>query len=131
MSRLIRQRGISLLPLLIVLSVSAFFLNCAIRLIPIYVDNITVRSTLSRLAEGAELATMTKSEIRRKLNKHFEVNNVRGKPAQSISVEKTVDTTFININYEQRVNIIFNIDAVVVFKNQLDINNPDLCCDPR
>ena len=103
MSRLIRQRGISLLPLLIVLSVSAFFLNCAIRLIPIYVDNITVRSTLSRLAEDAELSTMTKSEIHRKLDKHFEVNNIRGKPAQSISVEKKVDTTFVNVNYEQRV----------------------------
>lgn len=130
MNRLVRQRGISLLSLLIVLSVSAFFLNCAIRLIPIYVDNITVRSALSRLGEDATLSTMTKSEIRRKLDKHFEVNNIRGKPAQSISVEKTVSTTFINVNYEERVNIIFNIDAVVVFKNQLDINNPDLCCDP-
>ena len=131
MNRLAKQQGISALSLLIVLLVSGFFLNCAIRLIPVYIDNMTVRSALTNLAEDPELSTMRKAEIRRRLNKQFDVNNVKDEAAQAVSIEKKVATTLININYEERVNIIANIDAVVTFKNQLDTNNPDLCCDPR
>ncbi|MBT8123814.1 MAG: DUF4845 domain-containing protein [Gammaproteobacteria bacterium] len=131
MKQLIKQRGFSMLSGLIILSILAFALNCAFKLVPLYIDNITVRSALKSLAKDPELPDMKKSDIRHKLSNYFHVNNVRGKPSESISIESTPKTKFVNINYEERTNIIFNIDAVVVFENQLDINNPDLCCDPR
>ena len=131
MGQLVKQRGLSAVSLLIVLLVSAFFLNCAIRLIPLYVDNMTVRSALNSLAKEPTLSTMRKSQLKRKVNDYFNVNNMQDNLSQSISIEETPKTVLVNVNYEERVSIIFNIDAVVVFKNQLDVNNPDLCCDPQ
>jgi Domain of unknown function (DUF4845) len=131
MNRLVKQRGFFTISGLIILVVIIFFLNCAFRLGPFYIDNISVRGALNSLAKDPTLPTMTKSDIRRKLNSYFDMNNVNSKALEAVSVEETLKTTFVNINYEERVNIIFNIDAVVVFKNQLDIKAPDLCCDPK
>ena len=131
MKQRIKQRGLSTVSGLVILLVLAFALNCAFRLVPFYIDNLTVRSALRSLAEDPDLLDMKKSDIRHKLSNYFYINNVRGKPSKSISIESTPQTTFVNVNYEERANIIFNIDAVVVFENQLDINNPDLCCSPH
>ena len=131
MGRLVKQRGFFTASGLIILLVIVFFLNCTFRLGPSYIDNIAVSGALSSLAKDPALPTMRKSEIRHKLNSYFNINNVDGELLQAVSIEETLKTTFININYEERVNIFFNIDAVVVFKNQLDIKNPDLCCDPQ
>lgn len=125
------QCGFSAVSILIVLVLSGFLLTVALRLIPLYIDNMAVRGALDSLAQDPALATMSKSEVHRKLEDYFYINNVQGEPTAAVSIKETAGTLMVNINYEQRVKLMFNIDAVVVFANQLDANNPDLCCDPQ
>ena len=131
MNQLTKQRGFSLLSGVIVLIVVIFFLTCAVRIVPLYINNITVKGALNSLAKEQSLTTMRKREIHRKLNKYFDVNNVNSEMSEAISIDNESGTTLININYEERVPLAFNIDAIITFENQLDVNNPDQCCSPR
>ncbi|MGQ9425889.1 DUF4845 domain-containing protein [Gilvimarinus sp. F26214L] len=129
------QRGLSSLGWLTVLLVAGFFLTCAFRLGPAYTDNIYVRDALGSLTdfENSErgYAEMSDRDIRTHLSNYFSMNGVRGTPTKSVRIERKSDRVLVNINYEVRVPMFFNIDAVMTFKNQFDTLRPSECCTPQ
>ena len=127
-----RQLGISKLALLLLLAVVGFFLLCAFRLIPVYLDDRYIQTALRTLDEGGEsVAEMSDREIRKKIGRFFTVNNVRSQSADAIEIDRSQDSVLVIMNYEVRVPIIYNIDAVLTFNNVWDSSRPDECCKPK
>ncbi len=129
MSGIRGQRGLSALGWLFVLSVLGFCLLTASKLGPHYLDNRFVVASLRELSTDPALATMAPSVIREKLNKKFRINNVRGKPLQSIKVKRHAKAVVVSIAYEEVIPFIHNIDVVLKFNNVLNSAKPDQCCD--
>ncbi|MBX2807206.1 MAG: DUF4845 domain-containing protein [Cellvibrionaceae bacterium] len=130
MSGFNRHRGLSALGWLFVLSVAGFGLLTASKLGPHYLDNRFVVASLKDLSEDPAFPGMTLKAIREKLNKTFRVNNVRGKPLQSINIKRNAKGTVVTIAYEEVIPFIYNIDVVLRFNSVLDSAKPDACCNP-
>ena len=129
-----RQQGLSALGWLLVIMVAGFALLCAFRVAPPYFDNIYVKDALKSLIELENPSTgfdnVTNEAIKKHLGNYFLINNVRGEATRAIEIERTRRKFLVNINYEVRVPLIYNIDVVMTFANQFDSAQPEACCKP-
>ena len=128
MKLLKKQQGLSAIGWLVVISIFGFCLLVLAKLGPHYLDNRYVVATLKTLADDPTFPRMTVSEVKSKLSKTFQINNVRGKPTKSVKVTKKAQKILVIIEYEERLNLLHNVDVVLVFKHQLDSTEPELCC---
>lgn len=128
MNSLKQQKGLSAIGWLFVISVFGFSLLVVSKLGPHYLDNRFVVSTLKSLGDDPEFPRMSVSDIRTKLSKTFSINNIRGKATQSVKVVKNAQKTLVSIVYEERIDLLHNIDVVLTFNNVLDSTKPDECC---
>jgi len=126
-----KQKGLSYLGWLILLSVCGFFLLLTFRLGPVYLDDRFVSETLKTLGQDPAFPGMTVGEIRSKMGKTFTINNIRGKAVQAVKVKKTSKKTLVSIEYEERIPVLANADVVLSFNHVLDSTKPDECCKPK
>ena len=125
-----RQQGLSSTGWLFVIAVFGAILTIVAKLAPFYLDNRVVVATLNTLAEDSAFPSMAPNQVRSKLQKTFTINAIRGKPLQALKVTKKKNVMLVTVAYEERVNIVFNIDAVLTFNNVLDSTRPEECCSP-
>ncbi len=105
------------------------FVLIGVKVLPVYSEHVYVKDALRSLAQNnSDIAELSKSEIKGKLSKYMTVNAVGRDQAKSFSVNRVKDKLLISSEYEIRVPIIHNIDAVLSFKSQLDTSKPDECC---
>ena len=112
-----KQSGISTIALLAILGVAIVFITIGVRVGPLYMDNISLNQAIETSARsGASFHSMSKSEIRSKLQKTFGVNNINV-DHKAIKIVKGDRFTTLTYEHEERVNLFKNVDVVVSFVN--------------
>ncbi|MCK2149283.1 MULTISPECIES: DUF4845 domain-containing protein [Marinobacter] len=121
LSAMTRQTGASALTMMVMVLFFGGLLTLAIKLGPIYLDDITIQEALESLDGTDGLSTMGPAQVRTLINKRLSVNNVRGFDAKNIAVEKDGDTVLIMVDYEVRNNLFSNVDTIVHFKHEYEM----------
>lgn len=125
------QLGMGMAGWLVVILLIGLTASQVFKLAPSYIDNYTIRSELKKLALApGGVESLSQQEIRSTINNSFLVNGIRGDIPKALDVKKVDGRTIININYEKRINMFYNLDVVMTFNNQLDSKFPNKCCDP-
>jgi hypothetical protein len=127
------QRGMSIFNFLIVMMVAGFFMMFAFKVVPYYAENMYVVEALKAVGDSAKpVGEMNKREIKRIIQRHYMLNNVRSEGPNNIDVDRSRDGLLVNINYEVRVPFleVLNLDLVMSFENQLDSSDVEACCKP-
>jgi len=126
-----RQSGLSMISWVVVLAILAFCAIFAFKVVPMYAENMYVVKALKTLSEpGQKLNEMTDSEIKKKLQNFYLVNNVSSPGPQNIVIDRKSKALLITVDYESRTNLFYNIDILTHFENHLDGDQPNLCCKP-
>jgi hypothetical protein len=123
-----QQKGLSSIGWLSVIILFGAVFTIVAKLAPFYLDNRFVVSTLQGLADDPAFPKMASSQVRSKLTKTFKINNIRGKAVDSVKVIKKNNIKLVTIEYEERINIVYNIDIVLTFNSLLDSSRPEECC---
>ena len=131
-SGLVHQRGFSIWQWLVVLAIAGFLFTIGFKLAPLYITNFTVESTVDSLRNEPEMAGKSITEMRFAIERKFDVNRIeviqavcRDKARPCLKIEKSTTKVIIDANYEARVHVMANVDAVVVFdKNRIEIPIP-------
>lgn len=113
------QGGLTLLGFLFALLLVGLCLTVAFRLGPLYLDNYTVAESFKALGDD-DVRTLSDQGIRQKLYKNFVVNNVDDIDLKAVKIERTAEKILISLDYERRVQLLGNVDAVVKFQNLYD-----------
>lgn len=112
-----RQGGWSFLSLLVFLLVAGVFVSIGFKLVPAYTDHETLKSILLSTQNDRALMAKTKNEIELSLTKKLRINNMK-LPEKFLKITKDKGDVFLDIDYEIRIPIFMNVDAVVSFKEQ-------------
>lgn len=115
------QRGASTLGILVVLLFCGSLLTLAIKIGPIYLDDLTIQEAVEGLNGTKGLSVMNVREIHKLINKRLSVNNVRNLDPKAITVKADGNQVHISVDYEIRTGVISNIDAVVHFHHEYDM----------
>lgn len=114
-----KQKGMTLIGWLCMMALIGFFAILVIKMWPIYFESFGVKRAVSKLPTVPEISTMTDAQIWRVIEKQFTVDGVNHAKKENFELERTEEGNLIaRVKYEVRVNILFNVDAVVWFNEE-------------
>ena len=118
-----RQAGMSYFGWLIAIGLAGVIVVVGLRLMPIYLEYFTVKTTLENVAAEAGVSKKSKRYIWDRIEKRFDVNDVTGIKIDNLTIEiDNNNMATLRIAYEKRSKLIGNLDVVAVFDTQVKAN---------
>ena len=113
-----RQHGMSKWGWLFAAIVFVSAVTLTLRLGPHYLDFRIVTTILDRLPAESLHQKMTKEDIREVFTKQFRIESFRIPLKEVLTIDRNRDRTIIDVNYEVREHLAYNVDVVLVFSEQ-------------
>lgn len=112
-----RQGGMTLIGFLFVLAAALFVAYIGMKLVPVYLNHYSVVSVLKTMAEEPGAANMSEGRIRDLLSRKFTTSYVKHIRPQDVEIVRGGGTRIV-ADYEVRVALVGNLDAVAVFRHE-------------
>ncbi|MEM1403983.1 MAG: DUF4845 domain-containing protein [Pseudomonadota bacterium] len=112
---LTHQAGLGLLAILIIAMMTGFFVMAGIKIAPGYVEYQQIRSAVIRAAKEYDEDEDTISDIRRSLSSFFTTNQIYRIDYRDVIIERREGRIVIDANFEDRIPLLWRIDAVVKY----------------
>lgn len=119
-----QQTGASFFSVLIVLIVAGFFFSVAFKLYPSYMDFNTIDSVLTQVSTDRDELKKSVGSIKLDLSKKFRINQVKLPNKDSLIITKKEGVIRFTLDYEIRVPMFYNVDAMVKFEKQYEAIAP-------
>jgi len=110
-----QQRGMSIPGMLIIAAMVGFFIMCAIRLVPRYLEYLSIREIVTTIAREYNPEEQDLGDIRRRVDTMFNTNQIYDLQPKEVEIFHEKGKTYIDASYEVRVPIMGVIYAVMVF----------------
>ncbi len=117
-----RQKGASVFAIIILLVMVGMFLLSALKVAPSYMDNNVIVNAMDGMINNNDFESMSIAKVRSNLQRSLVTNNIREFDSSSGVLTREGNNNFVDINYESRVPLFYNIDIVVTFENRFDKN---------
>ena len=114
-----KQKGASLYALIVVMTLLGILILAGLKLSPAYMDDMVVKNAIENLKESGELENMSLRDIRRYVTRTVQTN---GGNFESDSIDQVEEggVDYIAVEYESRVAMFLNIDAIVKFNYRVE-----------
>jgi Tfp pilus assembly protein PilE len=111
------QSGMTLISFVVVAAVVGFFLFIAMKLFPMYQEFFSVKSAMKGLASEAGIANQQPAQIKEKFFKRLYISYSNNVKPEHVKIENkgSGQGQMMYVNYEVRVPLLYNIDAVGKF----------------
>jgi hypothetical protein len=116
-----KQQGLTAITMLLILIIGGFLLLLAMKIGPIYLDHYKVKSIISNLAAQPNVGSRSRQQIQTDLWKRFYVNEIRDLDKNAVKLKKVGAGMQLELDYEVRKNILANVDAIVSFKEKVEL----------
>ncbi len=115
------QKGLSFYGWLLVMGLVVFFGLLTIKLAPVYLDNYKVQQAIAKLGNNPESGELTESAIRSSIAKQFDIEMIKDVAPEDITIVEDQGVVSVEVEYEVRVPLFYNVDAVVSFHDVSEI----------
>lgn len=109
------QSGMTLISFVVVAAVVGFFLFIAMKLFPMYQEFFAVKSAMKGIATEMAGAKESPAQIKEKFFKRLYINYSNNVKPEHVRIENKGSGQTMYVNYEVRVPMLYNIDAVGKF----------------
>jgi len=122
-----KQQGTSLTTVMVIISIAMFLGLFTFKLVPHYLENLTVSTIAEELSENTELLKQPRSKIYAHLTRAYRTNNLWDLDAEeTILLKKSRNKGYIvTVQYEKRTNLFHNIDLVTSFNNAVNADETE------
>lgn len=114
------QKGMTMLGMLTALVLVASGMLLAMKIIPLYLDDYTISKALEALQQEQGLYELPKSKVRDKLVRKMAADYSRTLGKDEVIIEKKKDVLTIDVIYESRVPVVYNLDVVAKFSHHFE-----------
>lgn len=115
------QRGMTLIGWMLVLGLIGYFVLMAMRLTPGYLEYMNISKTLESLKSENGITSMPIPEIRKLIQKRFDVNDVTSITPKDVKITKKQGRMVFDADYEVRKPMFGNIYIVTHFNEQVEV----------
>jgi len=120
-----RQQGLTFLSLVVLLGFLASVTLLVLKIGPIYLDHSKVVNALAALEKSVDVETMSEAEVRRSLDKRFNMNYVTDVTQDDIKVIKGGNYLKVVIDYEVVKKIVGNLNVLVEFNDFIEVGGQE------
>ncbi len=111
--------GFTMRSFLGILVIVTFLAAILMRLVPVYIEYFNVKASLERLASEQGLGKSSGRQIKDRLLRQFDINNIENVEREDVKIAKEGRKKTVIVDYEVRRPLIANIDMVVHFHEQV------------
>lgn len=119
-----RQEGWTMWSLMFTLLILGTIAWIGLKIVPLYMDNSTIRTALKTLQNDRSLADASYDEIYELIDKRLDINGIRTIKEDDIEFVEEENYTQVRIDYEKRLPLVSNIDIILTFKNHVNLAAP-------
>ena len=117
MNQLGRQKGVSVIVVLMVLALTIFSANFIVRIAAMKWDNYVVTTVLADL--GSDIApNMREKDIRKLVDGRLDINNLNFISKKDLRIVKKKGQISLFWPYERREHVMMNVDIVLNFNHE-------------
>lgn len=112
------QAGMSMWQLIVVIAIAAIFGTVALKSIPVYLNQMKVVKAVKSVAGDSSMAKASPVEIRRALDRHWNVDDITRIQPKDVKVVRTKTGKMLRYEYEAREKMFYNISIVYEFSGE-------------
>lgn len=117
-----KQRGASMPAILIFVAMAAMFFLVGFKLYPAYFEHWQLQSVVESFEKDPEISDLSVGEVTKRFRVRMQTNNIRAIDFdEAVTIEKDGGVMYIYVDYESRINIYNNVDAVVTWDETTEI----------
>src|SRR5258708_36224637 len=109
-----KQRGLSLVNLIVGLAVVGFLGVMAAKLLPAYIEYFQVKKILSTMEQAGDLKNSVR-DIRKSFETRNAIEDVKSVKGEDLEITKEGGETVVSVNWSAKVGLVSNISACLDF----------------
>lgn len=111
-----RQRGITMFGFLLFAAVAIFAALLAMKLVPAYVEFMTIKKILNDIGSSTDIANMDNAQIRNTFSNRAMVDNITSVTSSDLNIEQKNGVPVASVNYTYQTVLVGNISILIDFK---------------
>ena len=116
-----KQSGMTMLGFLITLAVVKFFLYPGMKVVPMYTEFYSVKKALAGLAAEPGITSKSKEQVRDLFFRRLYMSYANNVKTDALKIESTDQGLMMTVEYEQRRELLANLDVVGKFHAQQEL----------
>ena len=117
------QQGLGWFGLLFVFAIIGFLAIIVTKTAPIYLNQMKVKSAVSKIAASPENGAADARAIRNDLQSFWDIDDVLYLSVADIKIKRTERGRFVSYDYEARERLFYNIYIVIHFADDVPLAN--------
>ncbi|MGH8453722.1 MAG: DUF4845 domain-containing protein [Nevskiales bacterium] len=118
------QSGLTLISWIVVIGIVAFFAVVGVKSLPIYLNHFKILSIMKGVAIQPGVKEETPMEVRERFARRFDIDMVKHLDEREIKVVgQPGGARSVVAEYEVRVHMFYNVDAIYTFKENVQLTN--------
>ncbi len=109
------QSGMSVIGMLAIGIMVGFFIMCGVRMMPPYMEYLTVKQIVSKVASENAAEDVTIPDLRRRIANLFNTNQIYALQPRDVKVYRKDGKTYVDASYEVRTPVAGKVDAIMNF----------------
>ena len=110
-----KQRGVTLVGMLFIAALVGCGLILAAKLVPAYVEFMSVKKVLDAMATSGDLKTLSPKEIQNSFFKRADIDNISSVKAEDVTIIREGGQSSVTVEYAVKVPVAANISALMDF----------------
>lgn len=117
------QRGLGLIAWVVVIAVSVFLGMIGIKSMPVYMNHYKIVSILHSISNQSQVSEMSNYDLKIALERRFDIDMVNHLRASRVKIvgQEGGSNRKLAAQYEVRLHMFYNVDAVYSFDEQVPI----------
>lgn len=122
MISLYKQRGATFIFWMFFVALIGFMLMIGVKLFPVYYKGLSTERIVENVALEMQKKKPNKKQLWQTIEKRLNINGINNVKKEHFVYEKSKDVVTFGLDYEVRVPIIANVDAVATFDQRQTID---------
>ena len=118
-----KQQGLTMISWIVVIVFLLFQAVIAMNVIPVYLNDATVKSILKELPDDLQAQEASPKELEVIILKRLRVNSITSVTQDDIYIKRGKDEKIVTIEYEPRGKLIGNLEYIILFQHEARVPN--------
>ena len=110
-----KQQGATVVGMLFIAALVGSGLILAAKLVPAYLEFMSVKKILSSMAASGDLKSMSPKELQASFFKRADVSDVKNVKAEDMTISREGNQSVVTVEYSVKVPVVANVSACMDF----------------
>ncbi len=117
-----RQHGITVIGMLLLIIVLAFAALIAMKVVPMYIQYYTIKSTIESIRKEPQVAQMSVTDIQNAIQKRFDIGYVENVSAKNLKIRQDRGGRVLDLVYDDERELFYGLHVVLKVNEAIPLN---------